>query len=319
MLRFIKIDANVKNIFSDFYGKKFSQLWKNHYNNLNLVPQKKTYGKTIQNPKLSIIIPLYGRVDFMEYQTSLFRVDEAFKNDVELIYILDDPDEFYDTIDSYAQDIYKLNRVSFKLVKYKNNLGYARANNIGVKYANSNMILLLNSDVFQKKSGWTSELLNTYSKLESPGVLGCKLLFEDDSLQHAGMSYKKDISIGDMWVNIHPYKGMPDIDKSYIVKEVPAVTGACMLLEKKVYEEVGGLSENYILGDFEDSDLCLKLMKNSLKIYYTSKPELYHLERQSQSLFDDKTWKYKLTIFNCSQQMSKWDSTIQNIMESKDV
>jgi len=129
------------------------------------------------------------------------------------------------------------------------------------------------------------------------------------------MEFKKYKYLNNMWINYHPYKGMPDINKIDEIKEVPAVTGACMLIEKKKYEEVGRLSEEYILGDFEDSDLCLKLKEKGYKIYYSSIPEFYHLERQSQSLFDDNSWKYKLTVFNCWQHMKKWNNLLNKVVK----
>ena len=318
MLQYIEIKPGFKEKFEEVYGSKLNDLWTEYYDDLHIEPEVTIYGDIPEQPKLSIIVPLYGRIDFMEYQTSMFAVDPLFRSEIELIYVLDDPDRFYDVIDEVSKGLYKLSNVPFKVVKYTENLGYARANNVGVQFATSDMILLLNSDVFPQEKGWTKRLLDIYKTLDVPGVLGCKLLFEDNSIQHAGMRFLRNEGLDNMWTNVHPYKGMPDIDKSFSVKEVPAVTGACMLLEKKHYEDVGGLTESYVLGDFEDSDLCLKLMEKELKIYYSTEPVLYHLERQSQSLFDDQAWKFKITVFNCWQQTSKWDTKIENLMERFD-
>ena len=88
-----------------------------------------------------------------------------------------------------------------------------------------------------------------------------------------------------------------------------------MLIKKKTYETLGGFDESYILGDFEDSDLCLKALQSGLKNYIDTNTSLYHLERQSQNLFNDTSWKFKLTIFNGIQHSKRWDSTIVKLLE----
>lgn len=315
ILAHIEIHGEFREVFEKAIGPSLHHLWDKHYKDLTITPKMTSYGECLAKPELSIIVPLYGRIDFMEYQLAIFSSDHSFKRSVELIYVLDDPERFEDSIQDVAQALYNLTRVPFKVVTYEENLGYARANNVGVSFATAEKILLLNSDVFPRENKWISRMLEVYSTLEDPGVLGFKLLFEDNAVQHAGMIFEKNPYLGDMWTNLHPHKGMPDLEKEFLVKEVPAVTGACMLLEREAYLSVGGLSENYVLGDFEDSDLCLKLMEKGLKIYYSTEPSLYHLERQSQSLFNDQSWKFKITVFNCWQQTKQWDKTIEKTME----
>jgi len=299
----------------DLIGEPLKSMWNEYYSNLKLDIKIKEYGEVSKKAKLSIIVPLYGRIDFIEFQNAIFSIDEDFLEYAELIYVLDDPERFENIIHRTSEQVYNIYNVPFKMITYNYNLGYARANNIGVKYATSDMILLFNSDVFPKQKGWVSKLLDKYNKLQNPGALGFKLLYEDESIQHVGMEFRKYKAFNNMWINYHLHKGMPDMNKIDEMREVPAVTGACMLLEKKKYEQVGGLSEEYVLGDFEDSDLCLKLKEKGYKIYYSSTPEFYHLERQSQSLFDDNVWKYKITVFNCWQHMKKWDYLLQKVSQ----
>ena len=315
ILGHVEIHGEFRKVFEKAFGPALHNLWDKHYRELNINPECTSYGSLSIQPELSIIVPLYGRIDFMEYQLAIFANDPLFKSNVELIYILDDPERFQHTIQDVSEALYNLTEVPFKVVTYEENLGYARANNIGVSFATSEKILLLNSDVFPRENEWINRMLHVYSTLKDPGVLGFKLLFEDNAVQHAGMIFEKNPYLGDMWTNLHPHKGMPDLEKDFLVKEVPAVTGACMLVERDTYLSVGGLSENYVLGDFEDSDLCLKLMAKGLKIYYSTEPSLYHLERQSQSLFSDQSWKFKITVFNCWQQTKQWNNTIEKTME----
>jgi GT2 family glycosyltransferase len=273
------------------------------------------YGKMPAKPKVSIIVPLYGRIDFVEYQLSQFANDPYFQEKTELIYVLDDP-ALTDDLLRLVQGLYPVFEIPFKVVTYAENYGYAIANNIGARYATAEKLLLLNSDIMPLEKGWLPEMLKESKNLKNVGALGPKLLFEDGSVQHAGMAFEKSEVFG-MWLNEHPGKGLPDMQKEKTIREVPAVTAACLLLDRSLYEEVGGLSENYLLGDFEDSDLCLKLIEKGKKNYYLPTVSLCHLERQSQNLFSDTSWKTKITLFNGWQHNIKWNELITTLMEKK--
>jgi GT2 family glycosyltransferase len=113
------------------------------------------------------------------------------------------------------------------------------------------------------------------------GALGPKLLYEDDSLQHAGMYFHRQAG-ADLWENAHCFKGMHKSFKpANVGRPVPAVTGACMLVDRALYEDVGGFPTHYVQGDFEDSELCLRLSGAGRTNWYMPAAELYHLEGQS--------------------------------------
>ena len=90
------------------------------------------------------------------------------------------------------------------------------------------------------------------------------------------------------------------------------------MLSTAIYKELDGLDESYILGDFEDSDLCLKAIQAGYTNYIDSGINLYHLERQSQNLFEDKSWKFKLTIYNGMQHARRWGSMIEELSVSEE-
>jgi GT2 family glycosyltransferase len=117
-------------------------------------------------------------------------------------------------------------------------------------------------------------------------------------------------------MNYHPHKGMP----SHLLNKkdtelTELVTGACMLMEKEFFINVEGFDTRYILGDFEDSDLCLKAYDRNKKIYIDTQESLYHLERLSQNLVDSGDWKYKLTLLNGLYQKTKWDDAIKKVKQ----
>jgi GT2 family glycosyltransferase len=159
------------------------------------------------------------------------------------------------------------------------NLGYAGANNLGAALARGRMLLLLNSDVVPDRPGWLSQL-TVAASAKGAGVAGPKLLFADGSIQHAGLYFARDPE--GIWYNRHYHKGFP---RTYApaceARDVPAVTGAALMVKRTLFEAVDGLTEDYIVGDYEDSDLCLKLRAAGARIRYEPAAELWHFERRS--------------------------------------
>lgn len=274
------------------------------------------FGPVPEDPKLSIIVPIYGRWDFIEYQLALFSRDPEMRQH-ELLYMIDDP-EIFDTVMFYARASHPAFEVPFRIVYGHDNFGYAGANNAAASVARGEYLLLLNSDVMPKEPGWSGKLLDTFARLDNPGVAGVRLLFHDGSIQHAGMRFKRSVAWGSMWANTHPGKGQPvSTDPADGPTEVDAVTGACMLIPAALYHEVGGLDDGFVRGDFEDSDLCLKLAAKGYRVYYLPDIELYHLERQSQNLADENSVRAKFTIYNCWRHTDRWEETIQRIAGEK--
>jgi GT2 family glycosyltransferase len=274
---------------------------------------EKSFGVPHSNPKVSMVIPLYGRYDFIQFQLSQFCNDPDLK-DVEIIYVIDDP-SIFNAVVMFSNQLFPIFHMPFRLVYSGNNLGFSGANNFGVSHAIAPYILLLNSDIIPKEKGWLTRLLDHYKKLPGCGILGPTLLYEDKSIQHAGMKFGQYHFLEGFWLNEHPGKGIPVwlADTGSKPKPMPAVTGACMLISKELYNQVGGFDESYILGDFEDSDLCLKIRKMNLKCYYIPEVSLYHLERKSQSLFSDHNWKYKVTLYNGWLHTKRWGKIIESI------
>jgi GT2 family glycosyltransferase len=267
------------------------------------------YGPQASSPAVTVIIPLYGRYDLVEYQMALFADDGEFQR-LELLYFVDDP-AIYDELRLQCADLYATYQVPFSLAFAGRNLGFAGANNRAAQVARGGRLLLMNSDVFPKQHGWVGEMLRVYDSLRDPGVLGVKLLYEDGSVQHAGMSFRRHPPWSDLWINYHPHKGQSPHGLTG-VREVEAVTAACALVDADLYRRLGGLSEDYIVGDFEDSDLCLQAVKAGRRNRIALDIELFHLERQSQDRIGDAQWRTNLTVYNCWQHHQRWAAYIEN-------
>ncbi|MCA0901404.1 glycosyltransferase family 2 protein [Microbulbifer agarilyticus] len=292
---------------------RVQSVWKKRTSKPNPV-RVVTHGVLPDDPALSIIVPIYGRYDFVQHQVASFSDDENFAN-VEVIYVLDDPSLKHEFLVT-CEGVFKTFGLPFKLVVSTQNLGFAGANNLGVANARAERVLLLNSDILPSKPGWTQDLIKTFESLDNVGILGAALLYEDNSVQHMAMEFRRDSSFPGLWLNHHPCKGMPwDLVKSRGVTKVQLTTGACMLMKKSLYEEVGGFDPLYVLGDFEDSDLCLKVLQHGFDIYVDNDVVLYHLERLSQGLVSEDNWKTKLTMLNNVHQLNKWESQIERVVE----
>ena len=89
------------------------------------------------------------------------------------------------------------------------------------------------------------------------------------------------------------------------IQTVDMVTGACIVMDRTLLLEIGGLDEGYVIGDFEDADLCRTLQARGLHTVIDRRPVLYHLERQSQDT-GKNTWRFNLTLFNAWRHMQRW-------------
>jgi GT2 family glycosyltransferase len=160
------------------------------------------------------------------------------------------------------------------------NRGYAGACNAGAALARGPALLLLNSDVLPAAPGWLGALLGRLEREEGLAAVGPKLLFEDGSIQHAGLFFRRGED--GQWLNDHYAKGFPrSYGPAQAAREVPAVTGAALCVRRAAFEAAGGLCTDYVVGDFEDSDLCLALREAGYGIGYEPAAELFHFERQS--------------------------------------
>lgn len=267
-------------------------------------------GKNPDAADTSVIVPIYGRFDFIEYQLSLF-ADDADLHRNELIYVIDDPQIAVEAV-RMCRERFPLFRVPMRVIVCRGNNGYAAANNVGASIARGRLLVLLNSDVMPKAPGWLSALQRVHDALRDPGPIGPKLLYHDGAVQHGGMGFEQPSDLPGLWMNAHPGKGIPSLEPDPVRPvAVPAVSGACLMVDGRSYRDVGGLDEGYILGDFEDSDLCLKFRKLGRRSFYVPQVELYHLERQSVALSGPDDWRTSLTLYNAWRHTKKWNDVIQ--------
>jgi GT2 family glycosyltransferase len=252
------------------------------------------YGALPEKPAFSVIVPLYGRIDFLEYQMAAFARDRHAPT-IDLIYVLDDPRLIQHT-KVLATSVYQRFSRPFRILYSASNMGYAPANNLGLKAARAPLVCFLNSDVLPNTKQWLQKLAGTLSKNSRFGIVGPRLLFEDGAIQHEGLTYKREAEFSNWTFIGHENKGMRP-QPSVKPKVVEALTGACMLMRRSLAMELGGFDERYVIGDFEDSDLCLRAKARGLKSAIDCSVTAYHLERQSQ-VMDDSNSRLNFTLYN---------------------
>jgi O-antigen biosynthesis protein len=264
------------------------------------------------HPDVSVIVPLYGRMDLMEHQVAHFATDPDLHR-AELIYVIDSPERGADMI-AAAQRLFRLYRLPLRVVTMSENAGFSLANNIAASLALGRLLLLLNSDVLPRQAGWLSAMTRAHAMCDRPGALGPMLVYEDESVQHAGLYFER-ASGSELWNNEHYFKGMHmGLPAANIAREVPAVTAACLLVEADLFRQVGGLSGAYVQGDYEDSDLCLRLRAAGRANWYVPDIKLYHLEAQSYpSELRNLNREYNRWLFN-----ETWAEEIAKVMAALD-
>jgi GT2 family glycosyltransferase len=242
-------------------------------------PEVEEMGLPVPDPAISIVIPLYKVLDFLRTQVACFAADARLAAGADIIYVLDSPEQAED-VRNLLRGLNLLYALPMRLAVMPRNGGYAHACNAGAALARAPVIAMLNSDVIPAASGWADPLLASLEAFPRWSAVGPKLLFEDESLQHAGLYFERDQQ--GRWLNHHFFKGLPrHFADANIERIVPAVTGAALTVRRSLFEKVGGFTEDFVIGDYEDSDLCLKLRREGSMIGYVPASELYHFERQS--------------------------------------
>jgi GT2 family glycosyltransferase len=263
-------------------------------------------GSAPTDPDVSIVVPLYRRIDLLEHQLAQFADDPQIAAS-ELIFVLDSP-ELGDELLARVGDLFEVYRVPFKLAVLSRNGGFSVATDRGASLATGRMLLLLNSDVLPAGPGWLERLVAAYDALPEAGAVGPKLLYDDDSIQHAGVEFRRDPASG-AWQLTHAFKGLHrDFDRATESHPAPALSGACLLTEASLYRELGGLSADYVKGGYEDADFCMRLHERGLETWYVSEVELYHLEGRSNVPVDnDMSNRFNAWLFN-----QRWAERIES-------
>ena len=186
-----------------------------------------------------------------------------------------------------------------RVMEWTKPFNYAAVNNFAARAANGELLLFLNNDIEAINPDWLEELVK---RAVQPGVgaVGAKLYYADDTIQHAGLIIGMGGVAGHSHLN-YPRPAPGHMQRLQYTQNVAAVTGACLLMKKSVFDDIGGFDEGFVLA-FNDVDLCLQVLAKGYRIVWTPEAELYHLESKTRGPEDteekQKRFKREVDLFH---------------------
>ena len=252
-----------------------------------------------EEPLVSILIPNKDHTDDLDVCLNSFFERADYQNYEFIIIennsVLPETFAYYEKIEKEHDNV--------KVVYWEAGFNYSAINNFGFKFAKGDYIMLLNNDVELITPDIFQSMLGSCMRPEV-GIVGAKLLYNDHTVQHAG------VLVGAGGLADHVFKGIHEDDPGYMGRaissqDVSAVTAACLLVKRSVYEEVGGLEDEFQVA-FNDVDFCLKVRKAGYLIVYDADVKLFHYESKSRGM-EDTTERFirfgnEMMLLN-----SKWD------------
>lgn len=233
-----------------------------------------------KNPLVSIIIPNKNHAqDLKRCIESIIAMSTYQKYE---IIIVDNQSTDLD-LQKYYQQI--KNRANIDVISWDKPFNFASINNFGVQHATGEYLVLLNNDTEVIAPDWIQEML-MYAQRNDVGAVGAKLYYDDGTIQHAGVI----LGLGRHRTAGHVFSRATKDNLGYMgrlcyAQDYSAVTAACMMVRKDVWEQVNGMDEGFAVA-FNDVDLCMRIRKAGYLIVWTPYAELYHYESKSRGLED---------------------------------
>ena len=281
-----------------------------HYDRIG-ISAKVSHGKVLgfyqaefildTHPMVSIIIPNKDHIDDLDRCLQSIYNKSTYDN-YEIV-IVENNSKEKETFEYYEN----INKDNVHVVYWDGEFNYSAINNFGVQYTTGEYLLLLNNDTEVINPKWIEEMLG-YCTREDVGIVGAKLYYPDDTIQHAG------VVIGLGGIAGHIFAGYQRDDYGYFghlfcAMDYSAVTAACLMVKRSVYEEVNGLDPKYQVA-FNDVDFCLKVREKGYLVVYNPKVELYHFESKSRG-FENTASKVERFSNEITTFYNRWKKILQ--------
>jgi len=259
----------------------------------------------IQEPKVSLIILTRDKVDLLRKCVESIISKTSYQN-YEII-IVDNGSVKEETITYLKQ----LSEADPRVLVYRDDgeFNFPALNNRGVEKATGEMIGLINNDIAVISPEWLKEMVS-HAVRQEVGAVGARLLYPDNTIQHAG------VITGIQGVAGHAFKGLKKSNpgrngRAMLIQNYSAVTAACILFRRKVYDEVGGMDDKNLAIAFNDIDFCLRIREKGYLIVYSPYAELYHYESASRG-YEDTPEKQERFAKEIDYMKEQWGETLQN-------
>ena len=259
-------------------------------------------------PLISIIVPTKDQLPILQRCIESLLEKTAYAN-YELL-IVDNNSETPEALAWFA-GVEAMGDSKVRILRYPHPFNYSAINNMAAREARGEYLVLLNNDTAIISERWLDELLN-HAQRPEVGIVGAKLLYPDGRIQHAG------VVLGLRGPADHPFIGEPMDAAGYMQRlqvdqNYSAVTAACLMIRKSIYEEVGGLEEGFKVS-YNDVDLCLKVREAGHLIVWTPHAVVMHEGSVSQKRIDPKAAEAKRQRFIGEQDAmyEKWLPALAN-------
>lgn len=262
--------------------------------------------QVLGDPKVSIVIANKDHVEDLRRCVSSILEKSTYEN-FEMI-IVENNSETKE-IFTYYEELREKHNDKITIVTYEGAFNYSAVNNLGVKHTTGEYVLLLNNDTEVITVNWIEELL-MYAQREDVGAVGAKLYYGNKTIQHAGVV----IGLGAHRTAGHTHYKQPRQNLGYMgrlcyAQNMTAVTGACLMVKKSLFEQMGGLEEGFAIS-LNDVDFCLKLRSAGYLNVFTPFAELYHYESISRGL-DDQGEKARRYNEESEKFRKKWAKELE--------
>jgi GT2 family glycosyltransferase len=233
------------------------------------------YEQPEQKPLASIVIATRDRRDLLQECIESISVKTDYPN-YEIV-IVDNGSREPEAL-KYLEGLKSIGGV--RVIKDDGGFNFSRLNNLGVRESRGDYVLLLNNDIEVESPEWLSEMVSLAIQ-EGVGCVGARLWYPTGKLQHGG------VILGLGGVAAHAHRGMPRAHYGYfkracLTHTMSAVTGACLLVRKSLYEEVGGFDEKELVIGYNDVDFCLKVRAKGYRNLICAEADLTHHESASR-------------------------------------
>ena len=217
-----------------------------------------------KKPKVSIIIPTKNNYNILKRCIDSIEKKTNYKN--KEIIIVDNS-----STDNATKKYYS--SLSHKIITYSENFNFSKMNNLAVQSSSGQLLLFLNDDTKVLDSFWLDELVSITMQ-KDVGVVGPKLIFSDNTIQHAGVVFLKTGS------GFHPLMKQLENSNGYhnvlnSMRDYSAVTGACLMIKKEIFDKVGTFDNSFDVY-YGDADLCLQVVNMGYRVIYTPFTKLLH-------------------------------------------
>ena len=263
----------------------------------------RTVMKVQGNPKVSVIILNKDHREDLEKCVVSIQEKTDYTN-YEII-VVENNSELPETFQYYQQLQRRYSNV--KVVTWDGPFNYSAINNYGVKHATGDYYLMLNNDIEVISPTWMSEMLG-YCQRRDVGIVGAKLYYADNTVQHAGVV----VGVGGFAGHIltrHRRGENGYFGRLVTIQDTSAVTAACLMIKRSTFEQIGGFDEEFVVA-LNDIDLCLKVRDQGELVVFNPYAELYHYESKSRGFEDtpEKKARFKKEI---KRFRTKWSDVLE--------